>query len=118
MTHQLTSNHFTLQSLDFNANPALNKNAKCSALLVKANWCGHCTRYLPEFEEMSKSYPKVNFLIVEHDKCKSLLAQWDKLVNPAFKVQGFPTVVIYDSNGHPNKVVERNNLKQELSTMI
>lgn len=118
MTINLSPNHFTLQSIDFNANPALNKKAKCSVLLIKANWCGFCTRFLPTFEKLSSKYSKVNFLIVEEQNNQALLNGWANLVNPAFKIEGYPTVVLYAQDGNPIKVINRDELEQEISTMI
>lgn len=118
MTHQLSANHFTLQSINFQSNPALNKDAKCSVLLIKANWCGHCRTFLPKFEKLSESFPNVNFLIVDEEQSRALLAYWNELVSPVFKANSFPTVVLYGKDGNPVRVVQRNKLKQILSTMI
>ena len=117
MIQYLGSKDFTLQSISF-SNKEIKKNAPCSVLLIKANWCGHCVRYFPEFKALSEKYKKINFLVVEKEDNEQLLEHWSNLVNPLFIIQGYPTVVLYDSNGHPMKVVERQNLEQILQTIM
>ena len=117
MIYYLSAKDFDLQSLSF-SNRNIKKNAPCSILLVKANWCGFCVRYLPEFEELSKKHKSVNFLVVESDDNRQLLDQWANLVNPVFKVDSFPTTVLYDANGHPVKTFDRSEIDSTIQNTI
>lgn len=114
---EVSGSNFDLQSLDLST-PEIRANAKCSILLVKANWCGHCNAFFPKFEKISAKYKKVNFLFLEEEDNQTVLTQWENLQKPAFTVKFFPTVVMYDSNGDPIDVIERENLEQEIQKYI
>lgn len=103
MIQFVTAQDFILQSLDPNS-PKIESNCK-KILLVKANWCGHCRSYMPQFEEFSQKYPDAQFLVLESDDNQRLLESWQHLANPAFPVNGFPTVVFYDENGRPVQII-------------
>ena len=117
MSKFLTREDFTLQTLNLNS-PKINKNAACSAILIKANWCGFCVKYFPIFDEMSSSYKNVNFLVVESDSNENMLKQWSDLVCPAYKVDSFPTVVLYGPDGNYIKTINRDDLKKELDSVM
>ncbi len=101
MITSVNSSDFILQSL----NPARVDSAAAYILLIKAKWCGHCTRYLPDFEKQSVKFPNVKFLVLESTDNDHFVKSWSNLANPAFQVNGFPTVVLYNSAGMPVKQV-------------
>ena len=117
MIQKLTARNFNLQSLSFQTTPSLNKKHP-SVLLVKANWCGYCTKYLPLFKSLSERYKSVNFVFVEEEENKYLLNQWANLVNPKFTIKGFPMVILYDISGHPIQEIDRDQLETYLRSMI
>jgi len=66
---------------------------KINVILFKADWCGHCIKFKPQWEEISKKYSnKYNFITYDADK--------DTKVFNKYKVEAFPTIMIED-----NKVV-------------
>lgn len=67
---------------------AVNSN-KPAIVLVYADWCGYCKKFMPYFETFYKQYnTKYNFSMVNADTNKSLTNQ--------LNVGGFPTVFIID----------------------
>lgn len=115
---QLASKHFVLQNIDI-SKPSVGSEGRPIVLLIKAEWCGFCQRYLPEFDNLSQQHKKIKFCTVEQTQNETMLAKhWPSLVNPAFQVNGYPTVVLYDAEGTPLRVVEdRSKLKDELKTL-
>jgi thiol-disulfide isomerase/thioredoxin len=100
MITNVNSGDFILQSLDLSS-PRIKapKGCKGWVLLIKAEWCGHCRRYLPQFEEFSTKYPEYMFLVLEETNNTRCIQQWKELISPLFTVDGFPTVVVYDQLG-------------------
>lgn len=111
----LDQSDFTLQNINLES-PKL-QSTDITFLLIKAEWCGHCNRYLPIYEQYSVKYPNINFCVVEETENSKLLNEdFKKLVFPAFKVEGFPTVVLYNHDGSPIKVIEnRIDLDSEIT---
>lgn len=103
ITHVQASD-FILQSLDKNS-PRVGRFEQ-AVLLCKMDWCGHCVSYLPIYEQLSAKYPNVKFFVVEGTENEQLLEQWSHLASPVFKINGFPTLVLYDGSGHPVSVIE------------
>ncbi len=115
MIHPVTEQNFILQNIDIKS---LNLNpSDFLFLFIKARWCGHCVSYLPQYNQYSAKYTDINFLVLESTDNERLLEQWSKLVHPAFSVAGFPTVVMYNHEGVPIKVVtDRFKLDDEISS--
>ncbi len=114
MITTLTAKNFILQDIDTHSIGAGDPTKK-TILLIKAQWCGHCNRFLSTFDHYSETMPQYNFSILEETKDNALLNCWKQLINPAFEVQGYPTLVLYDRDGTPIKVIQnRNNLENEL----
>lgn len=93
--------------------------AKPIVLLIKAAYCGHCTRYLPTFENLSKQFKKIQFCVLEYTDNQHLIDfQWKQLVHPSFVVKYYPTIVLYDKDGTPLQVIEnREELKGYLELL-
>ena len=114
MYQKLDSRDFILQNIDTKS-PRVRKASKGMVLLIKAAWCPHCVQYIPEFETFSSQHSNYKFYVVEQTENNALLDSWKELVNPAFEVNGFPTVVLYDRDGTPINVVKnRFKLNEEL----
>lgn len=116
LTIDVSGSNFKLQNLTIGGK--IPKKSKCSILLVKAKWCGYCTQYLPIFEELSSRYNNVNFIVLEQTVNRTILDQWSNLLRPAFEIEGFPTVVLYDTKGYPLKIIDRANLEKEIAKFI
>lgn len=66
-----------------------------SVTILKAEWCGHCKKAMPEFEKLVKSSPitlksgeKVAVRMLDSDADK------DAISALGYKVRGFPTILI------------------------
>ena len=69
--------------------------ASKSVVICKAEWCGHCKTAAPEFNKLLAASPitlsdgsKATVKILDADKDKAELS--------AYKVRGYPTVLIVD----------------------
>lgn len=110
----LSSKDFLLQNIITDG-----EDKKPIVLLIKSAHCGHCTRYLPTFENLSKQYKKTKFCLLEYTDNQHLIDfQWRQLIHPSFEIQYYPTLVLYDKSGSPIQVVEdREKLGQYLETL-
>ncbi len=117
MIQNLNSTDFILQNLD-PSSPRVKavRSNKGYVLLIKADWCGHCRRYLPIFRDQSIKRRDYTFLILDHDKNETLLRQWANLESPAFEANSFPTIIIYDASGMPLRKFEEDRTK--LDTLL
>ena len=117
MIQELKASNFILQNIDLNSAELKGSKHDMMCLLIKAVWCGHCKSYYPQYEQFSKTASNIGFMVLEstdHDN-ETLLGHWKNLVNPAFEVSGFPTVIIYNAKGTPVKVVnDRMNILSEI----
>jgi thiol-disulfide isomerase/thioredoxin len=112
MLYYASAKDFILQSLDLTS---MTYKHDAYIVLIKAEWCPHCTEYEPIFEQYSVKHPNIGFIILESTKNEDLLMAWSKLVNPAFVVNSFPTVMMYNSRGQPvDEVADRFNLDVEI----
>lgn len=88
-------------------------------ILFKAEWCGYCKQFMPVFTELSKNYRgDVIFAVIDIDANKELLMTINSFLY-GYKVQGFPTVVMYN-NGYYEETYQGprtiNNLVNYLNT--
>lgn len=64
-------------------------------LLVWAEWCGHCIRFKPDFERLSKILGKDFRCAMLESKQLEASPQ----LNARLKVEGFPTLKFFDQEG-------------------
>jgi len=69
---------------------------KPKLVLFKAEWCGHCSRFKPTWEELKNKITNVDFVTYDADSNQSELS--------TYNVEGFPTIIL-DNN---NKKIEYN----------
>ena len=83
-------------------------------LFFRANWCGHCTRFKPVWDEFKteceqkNSFPNVK--IIEFDIDQE--ASKEKMAK--HNVRGFPHVVLTDMNDENDVVYSGNRTKEDL----
>lgn len=61
--------------------------------LFKAEWCGHCQNFKPEWEKLIKNNNfknKINFITMDSDKNKKEINEW--------KIEGYPTIIFKKDN--------------------
>lgn len=74
----------------------INKNLKSPGmLLIFANWCGHCQRFKPTFNELCRQLGNDFHCISIED---TQLQQNDNLIK-ALNFRGFPTIKFFDQSG-------------------
>lgn len=83
-------------------------------LFFRANWCGHCTRFKPVWDEFKTEceqkslFPNVNIieLDIDQESSKEKMAKHN--------VRGFPHVVLTDMNDENDVVYSGNRTKEDL----
>ena len=84
----------------FKSKEKYTSNSKNKIYLFKANWCGHCHKFIPEFEKFQKELEKnksdVDVQILDaDDKSPEIVKLFEK-----YDVKGFPTVVFVDGDNN------------------
>ena len=78
------------------------KNYKDKTVLIKfyTNWCGHCRRSIPDYEELSKQYKNDKSVVIaqiDGDKSEDIINILNKLRNGP-KIHGYPTILLFKNN--------------------
>jgi thiol-disulfide isomerase/thioredoxin len=82
---------------------------KVDVILFKADWCGHCKKFKPVWEQLSKQFEsKFNFITYDADKDIDMLEK--------YKVDGFPTILFKD--GKHIKPYEGSREYEELENLL
>lgn len=90
---------------------------KSTLIFFRANWCGHCQRFKPVWDEFVKEcnnsdkYNQIEIIELDIDKEDS------KPLMEKHNVRGFPHVVLAKDN-EPDKVFKRNRTKEELFAFL
>lgn len=90
----------------------INKNLKSPGmLLIFANWCGHCQRFKPTFNELCRQLGNDFHCISIED---TQLQQNDNLVK-ALNFRGFPTIKFFDKSG---KIISEYNGERSKTELL
>lgn len=89
-------------------------NNQKKLMFFRAEWCGHCTRFKPVWDEFvsectnTKMFPHVQIveLDIDQESTKPLMAKHN--------VGGFPHVVLTDANDENDVVYSGNRTKEDL----
>lgn len=84
-------------------------------IFFRANWCGHCQRFKPVWDEFvieSQSNPKIDMLELDIDLPDS------KPYMEKHHVRGFPHLVLVDNVKNSEVVFDRNRTKDDLLSFI
>lgn len=107
---KLTTNDFISNSNGVHINTNITKKNP-GMLFVFANWCGHCHRFMPIFNELQKQLGS-NFPLVALEDTE--LKKNSKL-SEDLNVQGFPTIKFFDQRG---KIVSDYNKNRDKKTIL
>jgi thiol-disulfide isomerase/thioredoxin len=84
-------------------------NGKPGLLLIYANWCGHCQRFKPTFNELCKNlgsdFPCTSIEDSDLD---------DDSLKSALNFKGFPTIKFFDQSGKIIGDYKGDRSKQDL----
>ena len=92
-----------LNLLDNQLGGSLSKQSnqsKPDVYLFKAEWCGHCKNFKPEWKKIMADNAlskKVNFITIDSEKNKNDIAKW--------QIKGFPTIILKKND----KLIEYDN---------
>ena len=78
-------------------------------IAYKANWCHFCEKLKPEYKKLSKILlNRAVVAVIDADESKDLINQNNKFLH-GYKVNYFPTIVIYKNGYFIKEIdVERN----------
>ena len=87
-------------------------------IFFKANWCGHCQRFKPVWDDVMNECSKddkyshitMKELDIDTDEAKPLMQKHN--------VRGFPHVVLVGEESSNDKVFQRNRTKEELLAFL
>lgn len=80
-------------------------------LLIHAEWCGHCKRFIPTFNELSNRLGK-EFVCASIESAE--LENASELVS-ALNFKGFPTICFFDQNG---KITQQYDGQRDIQSML
>jgi len=69
--------------------------------LIKAEWCGHCQRFKPEWEELQKTYNEVQYKTIDSENKEQL---------SKYEFKGFPSIFL-EINDNPKSYIEYNGTR-------
>lgn len=58
--------------------------------LIKADWCGHCKKFFPIWEELPKHLPNINFKVLDSEQNKEEIQK--------YKIAGYPSIFLEIDN--------------------
>jgi len=114
ITANLTTKEFTIKGdgvyVKTNGNPGL--------LLIHAEWCGHCKRFLPTFQSLCKILNKRGndfpCIAIESEELK----KDGGVVSNALDVRGYPSLKFFDQYGKIISDYNGNRSEKDLLNMI
>lgn len=95
-------------------------NYRAAFVLFKAEWCPHCIRFSDTFLQLASMFPDVMFGVVDSEEDRDLLKKIQDTPNTAYKVDGFPMIVLY-KNGKVQKIAKERDLvslQKELNDLL
>lgn len=72
---------------------------KPGLLLVRADWCGYCKRYMPTYQKLAKMFPEKGEFVIAHIESEELKKPTVSRVLENF-VEHYPTLLFFDANGN------------------
>lgn len=105
---RLTSRDFSIVGKSVYINTNLT-NKKPGMLLIYANWCGHCVRFKPTYNELAKQ-------LGNEFPCATVdVDVIDERLNKALNFRGVPTIKFFDQYG---KIIGEYNGDRSKSTIL
>lgn len=88
-----------------------NNNGKVSILLIHAEWCGWCKKFLPDYEKLNSILgDSVNCYKIEEQQLKS-----NTEAAQGLKFKSYPTIKFVDQNG---KVIRDFNGERTIENLL
>lgn len=66
-------------------------SGKPDLILFKADWCGHCQRFKPVWNQIKNSFNKVNYREFDADIDKTVIEKYNM---SGYKISGYPTIML------------------------
>lgn len=87
---------------------AENISGKKALVLFYADWCGHCKKFMPEWDEISKEVKdKTDSVVLMKVECgdASNNEKHEELMKK-YSIKGYPTILSFDENGQHTEYKE------------
>ena len=94
--------------IENNENMNDNESGSKSLVFFHMNGCGHCDKFMPTWEEVKSEYSGA--ITLTDKESASATSDIEK-----FKIKGFPTILLVDSNN--NKIKEYNGDRSKSDVM-
>jgi len=94
--------------IENNENMNDNESGSKSLVFFYMNGCGHCDKFMPTWEEVKSEYSGA--ITLTEKESASATSDIEK-----FKIKGFPTILLVDSNN--NKIKEYNGDRSKSDVM-
>ncbi len=79
-------------------------NGQPGMLLVKADYCGYCTQFMPTYKQVAERIGNGAFQLLVLDS-----KQLTDFSTKSLGIQGYPTIKFVESSGHVNSAVYSGN---------
>lgn len=106
--YKLKSQDFKINSGQVYINTDVTKKNP-GIILIWANWCGHCHRFIPTFNELQKQLGP-NFPLVSLEE-----SDIDKQLSRDLNINGFPTIKFFDQSG---KIIADYNKERDKASLL
>lgn len=84
-------------------------NGKPGMILIWADWCPHCHRFMPTYKQMSqKLHSQFPCLLIEN-------SELNPKVGETLKLSSFPSIYFFDKNG---KIIEKYTNSREDNVLL
>ncbi len=115
MEKKFNDNVIMLKKSDFDDNLNLKKDGKV-VVLYFANWCGHCNRLKPAYQQLADNASGFTVAAVDADNNDGLT----EIINSKgeYLVQGYPTIVSYEGGKYYSTYGANNDKFRSLEDLM
>jgi thiol-disulfide isomerase/thioredoxin len=92
-------------------------NSRKTMIFFRANWCGHCQRFKPVWDEFVNDVNASDTMNIDIQELDIDLPESKPFIEK-HNVRGFPHLVLVDNESNNEKVFDKNRTKEDLIAFI